>query len=483
MSTPYVVGVDVGSTYVKAVLVEPGGAEVATARLPTPWRGVAPGRTEVAARTLFDTVTGVLTDLLGQGEHGGPVVAIGVSGMAEAGALLDAADRACGPVIAWFDQRGGEQIALLPADLHEEFPGRTGLPLRPLATFAKLWHRRQSEGLDLAGLQWLSVPELVVRWLGGERHAEPSLVARTGLVDQDTGAVWPRAVEVLEAPATLVPPVLRAGSPWGVASRGVPPEMTGAVLTVAGHDHLVAASASGVLDVDTLYDSMGTAEALVRVLDGVLDPAARARLAARGINVVSHLLPGRGVMLAGTKSGLLMRRALQLVGVHDRAGRAVLDDQVMLLPAGDLGGAAGSGITVSGATNDDGVLTIRADADGLSPALLFEASLRHGSDVLVEVLAAMDAENPPATRSVLAGGWSQMRSVRRARQSILPGMRFSDRDEDTAFGAALVAAYAADPDADDLAAYLARRTGSTTGPPPHAPTSPRTHPTPEGSIR
>lgn len=447
MSAACTVGLDVGSTYVKAVLVEVGGDEIATARRPTPWTGSG-GYAEMTGPALLDTVTGVLADLADQADHPGPVVAIGVSGMAEAGALLDAADEARGPVVAWFDRRGAEELSLLPDDLHRDFPGRTGLPLVELATFAKLWHRVRTQELDLTGLQWHNVPELVVRWLGGDRHSEPSLAARTGLLDQDTGALWPRALEVLGASASLVPPMLTAGSVWGYATNGVPPAMSGAVLTVAGHDHLVSCVASGIVDLETLYDSMGTAEALIRVLDGVLDRDARARLAAHGVNVLRHLLPGRGVMLAATKSGLLMRRVLQLVGVEDAAGRATLDDQVMLLQDGP------PGLAVSGAKNDDGVLAIRADADGLSPALLFEASLQHGCQVLEEVLAVMDAEHPPATRSVLAGGWVGMCSVRRSRQRILPGVRFSERAEDTAYGAALIAAFAADPTADDLAAYL-----------------------------
>ena len=109
--------------------------------------------------------------------------------------------------------------------------------------------------------------------------------------------------------------------------------MAGAVLTVAGHDHLVLRRRVGPVDVDTLYDSMGTAEALVRMLDGVLDRDARERLAAHNINVLRHMLPGCGVMLAGTRSGLLMRRVLQLVGVNDAAGRERLDAEVMALPA------------------------------------------------------------------------------------------------------------------------------------------------------
>lgn len=459
MSEACTVGLDIGSTFVKAVLVGSGGDELATARRPTPWTGSG-GYAEITGPSLLETVTRVLADLA-EDADGQPVAAIGVSGMAEAGALLDADDEARGPVIAWFDRRGADELPLIPDDVHRDFPGRTGLPLVELATFAKLWHRIRTEDLALDGLQWHNVPELVVRWLGGGRYAEPSLAARTGLLDQDTGAVWPRAVEVLGTTADLVPPLLAAGSVWGHATSGVPPAMAGAVLSVAGHDHLVSCVASGIVDLDTMYDSMGTAEALIRVLDGVLDRDARARLAAHGVNVLRHLLPGRGVMLAATKSGLLMRRVLQLVGVHDAAGRAALDEQVMLLPDDP------TGVAVTGAKNDDGVLAIRADTDGLSPALLFEASLRHGCEVLEEVLAVMDAEHPPATRSVLAGGWVGMSSVRRSRERILPDVRFSERAEDTAYGAALIAAFAADPAADDLASYLSVATGPCESDPHH----------------
>ena len=292
--------------------------------------------------------------------------------------------------------------------------------------------------------------------------------------------VWPRAVEALGATTDLVPPLTSAGSVWGTATRNVSASMSGAVLTVAGHDHLVSSVASGVLDVDTLYDSMGTAEALVRMLDGVLDRGARERLAAHNVNVVRHMLPGYGVMLAGTRSGLLMRRALQLVGVNDAAGRERIDAEVMALPP-DL---PDLGVCVGGADNSDGVLAVRADADGLSPALLVEATLRHGADVLAEVIAHMDAENPPATRSVVAGGWAKMRSVRRSRATVLPQPRFSNLDEDTAYGAALVADFAADDSAVDLVSHLVSELARpVAGSPTSAVAGHHTHPTPGGTPR
>ena len=118
MSEPCTVGLDVGSTYVKAVMVDAGGDEVATARRPTPWTGTG-GYAEMTGAALLDTVTGVLADLAEEARHAarpGPVVAIGVSGMAEAGALLDAADR--GP-------RTGDRLVRPPRRRGAAAPSRT----------------------------------------------------------------------------------------------------------------------------------------------------------------------------------------------------------------------------------------------------------------------------------------------------------------------------------------------------------------------
>ncbi|MDO9380500.1 MAG: FGGY family carbohydrate kinase [Nocardioidaceae bacterium] len=456
MSADVVVGLDVGSTYVKALAITVEGDELCGARRPTPWTDLGHGRTQMTTDALLGAVTELLAELattLAARDGGARVTGIGVSGMAEAGVLLDADDRAVIPVLAWFDPRGEAEVRAQPAELLQEFTRRTGLPVGPLATFSKLLHH-QAGGLDLAGLQFLSVPEFVVWALGGDRAAEVSLSARTGLIDQDTGELWPAAVEALGVDASILPEIRTAGSSWGRASRLVQPELAGATLTVAGHDHLVASVSAGILQPEQLYSSMGTAEALVRVLDGPLDADARQRLADHEINVLRHLLPGRGVMLAGTKSGLLMRRVLQLVGVSDATGRAALDDAVMQLPDG--GGAGADAVAVTGAYNDDGVLQVRADGDGLSPAVLFAATLAHGSDLLRDVVAWMDAEVPPASETLVAGGWTGMASVRRSRGAVLPAATFAAREESTGYGAASVAAFAADSTTTDLADHLAR---------------------------
>ncbi|MBV9831288.1 MAG: hypothetical protein JOZ82_06795, partial [Marmoricola sp.] len=108
------VGLDIGSTYVKGVLVDDEGVEAGGARRPTPWRNLPRGLAEMDAAALFAAVEDVLAELGARGAH---VDGIGVSGMAEAGALLDDRDQVTCSVVAWFDPRGGDDLEEMPAQL------------------------------------------------------------------------------------------------------------------------------------------------------------------------------------------------------------------------------------------------------------------------------------------------------------------------------------------------------------------------------
>ncbi|MEV6634735.1 FGGY family carbohydrate kinase [Actinoplanes sp. NPDC051470] len=486
-----VAGIDLGSTGIKLLVTDLDGVELAAEQVPTPWRPGPGGTTELDATDLLFCVQELLTRTTEK------IEAIAIAGMGETGMLIDATGRAVTPGYAWFDPRGAEQAAAFPPGVRSEFTGRTGLPLGAQVSAAKLAYLRD-QGVQLSGLRWLNLPEFVAMALGARAAVEHSLISRTGLIDQDTGRQWPAMLHALGVDETFLPPLLDAGTLWGLAAsdatgdttsavggtaeaaggatgavsarswtRGaeswtggaesaeggtgkaiaasdaasriaVPANMAGALITVAGHDHLVAAEAGGGLPPDHYHVSMGTAEVLLRVIDAPLGFEARGRLADHLINEVRHVVPGKHVLVAGVKSGLLLRRALQTAGITDRAGRDVLDTGVMALP---FEGAVPVGaIEVSGARNDDGVLKLTVRGDGATPAEVFGAVLRHSNDEIAELIRAMDRELPPAISATLTGGWAGMAAVRRARSRVLPALSVSGREQETAYGATRAAA-------------------------------------------
>ena len=437
MAARLVAGMDLGSTSMKLLVCDEDGAELLVEEVPTPWRAGPGGAADLPADCLVAAVGQLLAGASRElaARTGARVAALAVAGMGETGMVVDEGGTPVAPAFAWFDPRGAAQVAAFPAEVRAQFAGRTGLPLGPQASVAKLAYLRE-QGLVLDGLRWLNLPEFVVTTLGGQTVAELSLASRTGLIDQDTGAPWPAMLAALGVTADFLPPLVAAGTDLGRIAGGLP--FAGARLTVAGHDHLVAAEADGPIPAARYHVSMGTAEVLLRVIDAPLGYAARARLAEHLINEVRHVVPGKHVLVAGLKTGLLLRRTLQTLGIRDRDGRDRLDAAVMAIP--HEGTLPAGGIEVTGARNDDGVLALTVRTDDVSPAEVFAAVLRHSNDEIVRLVDALDAEIPPATSATLTGGWAAMAAVRRARVAVLPDVAVSTRQQETAFGAARAAA-------------------------------------------
>lgn len=431
----FVAGLDLGSTSMKILILDGAGAEVVLEEVPTPWINGADGATEIVGTDVAKAVTSLLAAAADALPAGETVEALAVSGMGETGFVVDEKGSPLAPGFAWFDPRGQSQVDAFPAELRAQFAGRTGLPWGVQVSAAKLALLRDT-GVDLARGQWMNLPEWVIERLGGRRVAEYSLASRTGLLDQSTGRAWPELLAYLGVDDAFMPELVDAGTPLGSAQGpGVPDAFSGARLTVAGHDHLVSA-VSGGAGQDAYHVSMGTAEVLLRVLDSPLTFGARRRLGDALINTVRHVVPGQYVLVAGVKSGLVMRRVLQLLGVSDRAGRDDLDARVAALATSRL--PRGS-LEVSGARNDDGVFRLVARGDGLSPEELFLAALEHGNAELRLLTDAMDREVQPPRSSLLTGGWASMRCVVDARSRVLPDVRTTNRSQETAHGAALFA--------------------------------------------
>src|ERR1700722_17487812 len=277
-----VIGMDIGTTSAKAVVRSASGRGAAYVEQPTPWRTGAGGQTEIDPYRLLSLAVELIGRAVGAAESAwGPVRVrgIGVAGMAESGVLLSGAGRPSAPTIAWFDHRGSREIERAGGKAPEfaaAFEGTTGLPWSSQASLAKLlWLRGRGFTAGPAST-WLSVPEWIVFGLGGDLVREPSLASRTGLIDQGTGELWPAAAAMAGLSARILPDGRPAGVPAGhVRHDGVAACAAGAVLTVAGHDHPVAAIGAGVVDQDELFNSSGTADVLARSIPGTLGDAER----------------------------------------------------------------------------------------------------------------------------------------------------------------------------------------------------------------
>lgn len=432
MPGPLLLGIDVGTTSCKAAVVDAGGRELSCGRAATPWQAVPTGA-ELDPDALMAAVEGAAAAALAAGE--GPVLAVGVTGMAETGALLGADGRATAPLIAWHDSRGREEAERFDAELGRDvFSARTGLAWSEMPSLFKLaWLRRHRPKTDLA-TTWLNVGELVIHRLGGEPRAELSLASRTGWLVQQRRAWWDDALRWAGVTSGLLPEPVQAGAPVGRVAPGRLGRASGAVLSIAGHDHLAAAVGAGVVDDADILNSCGTAEALVRAVPGPLSETETLAAVRSRLSVGVHVVPDRQALQAGTRSGIVLQRILDLLGVGP-GDRAELAAAAIASPAG----AEGIRL-VDGAAERASLVGIPRD---VTPGLVWRAAIESVQGDTAVRLAAMRSLGGPARELVAVGGWLQDDAVRAVKAGVLGPFERSPVAEAGCRGAALIAGVAA----------------------------------------
>ncbi|MER5389332.1 FGGY family carbohydrate kinase [Saccharopolyspora sp. NPDC002686] len=425
------VGLDIGTTAVKAAVVADDGREIAHGRAATPWYATPLG-TELDPQALLGAVWDAAGEALAAVPDG-RVVGVGVTSMGEAGVLVDGSGDPVAPVIAWHDTRDGAETEQLGQDLGTLFSSRTGLPLRTQWSLTKhRWQVRNLVGAQKA-VRRFNIAEWVVRALTGVEASDRSLASRTGWLDLWTGQWWDEAVEWSMLRPTLLPPLMASGQAVGVVSAPeAPPRLRGATVTMVGHDHQAAAVGAGVREAGDELDSCGSAEALVRAVPVPLAQAAVSELAAAGITVGWHVLPDRWCLLGATQGGLLMRRVLDLLGC------AWEDLSTM--------DAAASAFEPTGIAVSDSIagrVDITGIGDHASPGQLWRATVTAATEQAAALHRTMSRISGPHGRIIVTGGWSHSTAFIGAKQRQLGPLHRPAVAEAGARGAALVGGVAA----------------------------------------
>lgn len=437
------VGVDAGSTRVKAVVVDCAGTALSAAAEPTPWV-VTGANVEMDPGALADTVRRVITsalDALGALDASATVIGVGVTGIGESGVLLDRHGEPVAPIIAWHDQRG--DVAGIAREL-PDLPARTGIPFNPTATIFKL--TLQLPGA--AGSRWLNVPEWIVRCLGGEEFAEMSLAGRTGLQDLHTGRWWGDALELLGVDESLFPGDARFGVDGAGQATFAP--IAGARLVVGGHDHQVAAFVTGAIEPGCLFESLGTADALTFVVPIPVEGSMVVDLTSDGTTIGRTVVADRVMAIIGLRTGQVLDRIARLVGLDGLGGLGGPDVEGGMVEGGSVERRALSeraavrtpdaALTVSLA---DGLLTIAGIGPGTDAADLWAAAVAAADVRTAAVTARFARLLGPATSIVLGGGWLNDPTVEAATRRRFPGARRSRYGEPGAVGAACMAGISA----------------------------------------
>ncbi|MFL5821870.1 MAG: xylulokinase [Solirubrobacteraceae bacterium] len=293
-------GIDVGTSGVKGLAIDPAGGVLASAEAAYPLSTPRPGWAEQDPEDWWRATEQVLAELR---RGAGAPAGIGLSGQMHGLVSLDASGRVIRPAILWNDQRTGSECREIEQKIGlERLIELTGN--RALAGFTApklLWMRRH-EPEHYGRIARIALPKDYVRLrLCGEHATDVSDASGTLLLDVAERRWSEEVLGVLGLDAAWLPPALEGPQISGVTGDGVP-------VAAGGGDQAAGALGVGVDRPGPVSVVIGTSGVVFAALERfAADPQAR-------VHAFCHAVPGAwhamGVMLSAAGSLRWLRDAV-----------------------------------------------------------------------------------------------------------------------------------------------------------------------------
>jgi glycerol kinase len=210
MTDRLILGVDEGTTAVKAALFDEHLRPVREARRDKRMRHPRPGWDEQDGEEVLEAVVEAVAELLDDAP--GEVVACGLDHQGESVLAWDAeSGTPLSPIVVWSDKRSQEILDRL-ADSEEEVRARSGLPFDPYFSAAKLaWLLEHDEGVararDAGTLRMGTVDSFLCARLGAGFATDASTASRTQLHALGMPGFDPWLCETFGVPTEVLPEV------------------------------------------------------------------------------------------------------------------------------------------------------------------------------------------------------------------------------------------------------------------------------------
>ncbi|MFK0334673.1 L-fuculokinase [Rhizobium sp. NPDC090275] len=272
MSEGLIIGIDVGTQSVRALLADAAGRTLACVRRPTPSRRIGEYSAEYDPDVLWSCVIELVRELAQHVPKGQVVAGISCASMGESCVLVGVGGEALAPALAWFDRRteadAEEVAALIGEDRLFEI---TGYPPDSTLTLCKLlWHRRSQPDCFAHLKLVLPISPWIAFKLCGVAAVDPSLAARTLCLDVNTGTWSDELLGAFGLKSSLFPPIMPSGTPLGPVLPSVLRQtgLAGAPMVCVGaQDHIAGGFAAGATRPGVFLDSLGTSEAILVTTD------------------------------------------------------------------------------------------------------------------------------------------------------------------------------------------------------------------------
>ncbi len=332
MSTHYVLGIDVGTTALKAVALDRERGIVAQVERPHALLSPHPGWAEEDPEHWWTTTLEALRELLAS-IPARQVAAIGVSGMVPAMVLLDAVGQPLRPSIQQNDARSIAEVTELRAavDAEEFFAITGGIPNQQNIDPRWRWLKRHEPGIVAAVAHLCGSYDFIVLRLTGQHSLEENWAAESGLYDVRQHRWHQPYLQHAGIDPAILPPVHQPTQIVGSISETVAMQcglLTGTPVVAGSADHIAAALAAGLTQNGDVLLKFGGAGDLLYCADYPKPD--------RHFYFDYHDIPGLTILSGcmATSGSLVKWFAQELAGAESLA---LLDQQAEAVPPGASG--------------------------------------------------------------------------------------------------------------------------------------------------
>ncbi|MBN1976094.1 MAG: xylulokinase [Anaerolineae bacterium] len=302
----YLLGIDVGTSGSKAILIDAAGAIKASATTEYPLYTPQPLWAEQNPSDWWAaTVSSIKRVLQEEGVRPADVAGVGLTGQMHGLVLLDAQGEVLRPCIMWNDQRTAAQCAAITEKVGLENVLRlTGNPILPGFTAPKIVWVRENEPQVYANVAKALLPKDYVRYrLTGGFFGEVSDASGTSMFDVGRRQWSDEMLQALEVPRAWLPEVTESPEVSARISAGAAAEtgrLEGTPVVGGGGDQAAQAVGTGIVAEGVVSATLGTSGVVFAASDSYrVEPQGRLHAFCHAVPGMWHLM---GVMLSAAGS-------------------------------------------------------------------------------------------------------------------------------------------------------------------------------------
>lgn len=307
----YLLGIDLGTSSVRAILINVEGKVCSLAGQEYPILYPEPGAAEQDPDHWWEATCKSIQKILQQtGVSPSSITGIGLSGQMHGLVTIDAQGKWSRPAIIWVDKRSTRECQEIKEKIGEEKlylitgnPVATGF-LGPSLLWLRNWERKVYRRIYKVLL-----PKDYLRWkLTGEIATEPTDAVGTALFDIKKGEWATEILDKLEISEKIMPDILPSLSiggkitPLAASETGL---KEGTPVILGGGDQAMGAIGNGAVSPGVAASTIGTGGQLVVCIDRVLFDSGRR------LHLLVHALPRRWLLMGAMLSAGLSLRWLR----------------------------------------------------------------------------------------------------------------------------------------------------------------------------